>query len=72
MFPVCEPMRDVLGDGPRRLVTERREAGPVVDVDEHGAIGFGERDVAPEHIEPQDRGGLERQRLQPVLVDLGS
>ena len=64
-------MSDVVGDGPRRLVTERREARPVVDVDEHGAIGLGERDVAPEHLEPQDRRRFERQRLQPILVDLG-
>src|SRR5439155_20823 len=63
---------DIVADGPCRLLTERREARPVVDVDQHGTVGLGERHVAPEHLQAENRRRLERERLQAVLVHLRS
>src|SRR2546422_6587125 len=66
---MCEAMSDIVGNSARRILTEGREAWPVVDVDQHRTVGLRERDVAPEYLEPEDRRRLERERLQPVLVD---
>src|SRR5207244_9235107 len=72
VFPMGEAPGDIVADGPCRLLTERREARPVVDVDQHGTVGLGERHVAPEHLQAENRRRLERERLQAVLVHLRS
>src|SRR5436309_3720162 len=66
---MCEAMSDIVGNSARGILTEGREAWPVVDVDQHRTVGLRERDVAPEYLEPEDRRRLERERLQPVLLD---
>src|SRR5437879_11045889 len=68
---MCDAMGDVSRDGLRRVVAKWREARPIVDVDQHGAVGLRKGDIAPEHLEPEDRRGLERERLEPVLVHHG-
>src|SRR5207247_11312711 len=72
VFPMGEAPADIVADGPCRLLTERREARPVVDVDQHGTVGLGERHVAPEHLQAENRRRLERERLQAVLIHLRS
>ena len=64
-------MGDIGRDGLRRVLAKRREARPVVDVDQDGAVGLRKCDIAPEHLEPEDRRRLERERLEPVLVHRG-
>src|SRR5205823_7919451 len=68
---MCDAMGDVGRDGLRRVVAKWREARPIVDVDQHGAVGLRKGDIAPEHLEPEHRRGLERERLEPVLVHRG-
>src|SRR6266516_3378004 len=67
-----ETVSDVSRDGPRRRLAERGEAGPVVDVDQHRPVGLGERDVAAEHLESEDGRRLEGERLEVVLIHLGT
>ena len=62
---------DVGRDGLRRVLAKRREARPIVDVDEHGAVGLRKGDIATEHLEPEGGRGLECERLEPVLVHRG-
>src|SRR5438046_438705 len=68
---MCDAMGDVGRDGLRRVVAKWREARPIVDVDQHGAVALRKGDIAPEYLEPEDRRGLERERLEPVLVHRG-
>src|SRR5207237_811960 len=72
MFPVSEPMGNVGRDGARRRLAERSEAGPVVDVDQDRPVGLRERDVAAEYLESENRGRLEGERLEAVLVHHGA
>src|SRR6266550_8463906 len=71
VFPMCDAMGDVGRNGLCRFLPKRREAGPVVDVDQHRAAGLRKGDIAPEHLEPEDRRRLERERPEPVLVHRG-
>src|SRR6266581_7174424 len=63
LSPLGDPVARIGGNGLRRFLAERREAGPVVDIDQHRTVGTGQRDVAAEHFESQQRGRVERQRL---------